>query len=86
MLLPRFGSGSATATATATAWTGCGGCRYFTPATAIDYGLIDRIVRPQESVAMDAKDYEGALAASQRESRARAGNAARSNQPQTGSS
>jgi hypothetical protein len=38
-------------------------CRYFTPETAIDYGLIDRIVKPEEGVAMDAKDYEGALQA-----------------------
>lgn len=35
--------------------------RYFTPEKAIEYGLIDRIVKPQEGVAMDAKDYEGAL-------------------------
>ena len=34
--------------------------RCFTPEKAIDYRLIDRIVQPEEGVAMDAKDYEGA--------------------------
>lgn len=37
--------------------------RYFTPEQAIEYGLIDRIVKPEEGLAMDAKDYEGALEA-----------------------
>lgn len=37
--------------------------KYFTPEQAIEYGLIDRIVKPEEGLAMDAKDYEGALEA-----------------------
>lgn len=39
----------------------CGRDKYFTPAAAIEYGIVDRIISPEEDVAMDAKDYEGAL-------------------------
>ncbi|CAL5229134.1 g12405 [Coccomyxa viridis] len=39
--------------------------RYFTPEQAIEYGLIDRIVQPQDAVAMDEKNYEAILQKSQ---------------------
>ena len=32
--------------------------RYFTPPQAIEYGLIDRIVRPEDAVAIEEKNYE----------------------------
>lgn len=43
--------------------------RYFTPEQAIEYGLIDKIVRPSDGVAMDAQDYEAILRAQQSGSR-----------------
>lgn len=43
--------------------------RYFTPPQAIEYGLIDRIVQPMDTVAIDEKDYEGMLRASQAQQR-----------------
>lgn len=43
--------------------------RYFTPAQAIDYGIIDRVVAPTDEVAIDARDYEGMLRASQSQQR-----------------
>jgi ATP-dependent Clp protease, protease subunit len=43
--------------------------RYFTPSEAIDYGLIDRIVRPEDALAIEEKDYEGMLQAAQARSR-----------------
>lgn len=39
--------------------------RYFTPEQAIDYGIIDRVVQPSDEVAIERKDYEGMLRASQ---------------------
>jgi len=39
--------------------------RYFTPEQAIEYGIIDKIVRPTDGVAMDAQDYEAILQAQQ---------------------
>lgn len=42
--------------------------RYFTPEQAIEYGLIDKIVRPTDQVAMDAQDYEAILRAQERRS------------------
>lgn len=52
--------------------------RYFTPEQAIDYGLIDRVVSPNEGVAMESKDYEAMLQASQAQmaSRRRSGGGA----------
>ena len=38
---------------------------YMTPAEAIEYGLIDRIVRPTDQVAMEAQNYEAILRAQQ---------------------
>lgn len=35
--------------------------RYFTPPQAIEYGLIDRIVRPEDAVAIEEKNYEQML-------------------------
>ena len=32
--------------------------RYFTPPQAIEYGLIDRIVQPEDAVAIEEKYYE----------------------------
>ena len=32
--------------------------RYFTPPQAIEYGLIDRIVQPEDAVAIEEKNYE----------------------------
>ncbi|KAK9842598.1 hypothetical protein WJX81_008193 [Elliptochloris bilobata] len=49
--------------------------RYFTPEQAIEYGIIDRIVRPQEEVAMEKKDYEGMLQKAQAQQRPRAASA-----------
>ncbi|EIE20612.1 hypothetical protein COCSUDRAFT_10544, partial [Coccomyxa subellipsoidea C-169] len=43
--------------------------RYFTPEQAIEYGLIDRIVQPQDSVAMEEKNYEAMLAKAQSQQR-----------------
>lgn len=39
--------------------------RYFTPEQAIEYGLIDSVVTPSSNVAMESKDYEAMLRASQ---------------------
>ena len=39
--------------------------RYFTPEQAIEYGLIDRVVAPTDDVAIERRDYEGMLRASQ---------------------
>lgn len=39
--------------------------RYFTPEEAIEYGLIDRVVAPSDEVAIERRDYEGMLRASQ---------------------
>lgn len=39
--------------------------RYFTPEQAIDYGIIDRVVAPSDEVAIERRDYEGMLRASQ---------------------
>mmetsp|Transcript_35595 Transcript_35595/g.100742 ORF Transcript_35595/g.100742 Transcript_35595/m.100742 type:complete len:336 (-) Transcript_35595:178-1185(-) len=39
--------------------------RYFTPQQAVEYGLIDRIVRPSDDVAMEERNYEAMLAQSQ---------------------
>lgn len=49
--------------------------RYFTPEQAIEYGIIDRVVAPSDEVAIERRDYEGMLRASQSGSRgaARAG-------------
>ena len=38
-----------------------GRTRYFTPDEAIEYGLIDKVIKSGES-AIDAKDYEGMIA------------------------
>jgi hypothetical protein len=38
---------------------------------AIEYGLIDRIVKPNEGVAMEAKNYDAILAQSQAMQRGR---------------
>lgn len=35
--------------------------RYYTPEEAVDYGLIDRVVQPDDPVAFEAKDYEALL-------------------------
>jgi len=43
--------------------------RYFTPEQAVEYGLVDRIVKPNENVAMEAKNYEAILASSQAQQR-----------------
>ncbi|CAL8464891.1 g4426 [Coccomyxa elongata] len=43
--------------------------RYFTPEQAIEYGLIDRIVQPQDSVAMEERNYEAMLAQAQAQQR-----------------
>ena len=32
--------------------------RYFTPPQAIEYGLIDRIMQPEDAVAIEEKNYE----------------------------
>lgn len=39
--------------------------RYLTPEQAIEYGLIDRVVAPTDEVAIEQRDYEGMLRASQ---------------------
>eukprot|EP00191_Tetraselmis_sp_GSL018_P000614 CAMPEP_0177599130 /NCGR_PEP_ID=MMETSP0419_2-20121207/12799_1 /TAXON_ID=582737 /ORGANISM="Tetraselmis sp., Strain GSL018" /LENGTH=343 /DNA_ID=CAMNT_0019091783 /DNA_START=76 /DNA_END=1107 /DNA_ORIENTATION=+ len=39
--------------------------RYFTPEQAMEYGIIDRIVRPSDQVAIEQRDYEGMLAQAQ---------------------
>ncbi|KAK9819673.1 hypothetical protein WJX72_000952 [[Myrmecia] bisecta] len=43
--------------------------RYFTPAEAIEYGLVDRIVRPDDAVAIEQKNYELQLAQAQAQQR-----------------
>ena len=45
--------------------------RYFTPEQAIEYGIIDRVVNPSDEVAIERRDYEGMLKASQAGSRGR---------------
>lgn len=50
--------------------------RYFTPEQAIEYGLIDRVVAPNEDVAIESKDYEGMLRASQARNPNRGGGSA----------
>lgn len=35
--------------------------RYYTPEEAVDYGLVDRVVQPDDPVAFEAKDYEALL-------------------------
>lgn len=39
--------------------------RYFTPPQAIDYGLIDKILRPEDDAQIEERNYEAQLAASQ---------------------
>jgi ATP-dependent Clp protease, protease subunit len=39
--------------------------RYFTPEQAIEYGIIDSVVKPSDDIAIDRKDYEAMLRASQ---------------------
>ncbi|MEA9349744.1 ATP-dependent Clp protease proteolytic subunit, partial [Pseudomonas aeruginosa] len=39
--------------------------RYFTPEQAIEYGIIDRVVSPNDDVAIERRDYEGMLRQSQ---------------------
>ena len=46
-------------------------CRYFTPDQAVDYGIIDRVMQPSDSVVIERRDYEGMLRASQAESQGR---------------
>lgn len=43
--------------------------RYFTPQQAIEYGVIDRIVQPSDAVAIEGKNYEAQLQASQAQQR-----------------
>eukprot|EP00873_Tetraselmis_striata_P002683 jgi/Tetstr1/422947/TSEL_013726.t1 len=43
--------------------------RYFTPEQAIEYGLVDRIVRPTDNVAIEERNYEQMLAQSQSQRR-----------------
>eukprot|EP00887_Chlorella_sp_A99_P005091 scaffold25.g5091.t1 len=50
--------------------------RYFTPQQAIEYGIIDRVVAPCDDVAIDRRDYEGMLRASQAGARGRGGGGA----------
>lgn len=47
--------------------------RYFTPAQAIEYGLIDKIIRPKDKMQVESRDYEAQLIASnaQRSGRSR---------------
>ena len=39
--------------------------RYFTPEQAIEYGIIDAVVKENDEVAIERRDYEGMLRASQ---------------------
>lgn len=39
--------------------------RYFTPRQAIEYGLIDKVVTPQDGVQIEARNYDAEMAASQ---------------------
>ena len=39
--------------------------RYFTPEQAIEYGIIDGVVKPTDAVAIEKRDYEGMMRASQ---------------------
>lgn len=50
--------------------------RYFTPEQAIEYGLIDRVVAPNDDVAMEQRDYESMLRASQARMASRGGGSA----------
>ncbi|KAK9839065.1 hypothetical protein WJX74_008686 [Apatococcus lobatus] len=43
--------------------------RYFTPQQAIEYGVVDRIVQPSDAVAIEGKNYEAQLQASQAQQR-----------------
>jgi ATP-dependent Clp protease protease subunit len=43
--------------------------RYFTPEQAIEYGIIDRVVAPNDKVQIERRDYEGMMRASQAGSR-----------------
>lgn len=43
--------------------------RYFTPQQAIEYGLIDRIVQPEDAVAIEERNYEAQLNAAQAQQR-----------------
>ena len=51
----------------AMAFSGCN--RYFTPDQAIEYGLIDKVISPADDVAIERRDYEGMLRASQAQNR-----------------
>jgi ATP-dependent Clp protease protease subunit len=51
--------------------------RYFTPDQAVEYGIIDKVVQPSDAVAIERRDYEGMLRASQTQTRgARSGGGA----------
>lgn len=43
--------------------------RYFTPSEAITYGLIDRIVTPEDAVAIEERNYEAQLQSAQAQQR-----------------
>ncbi|PRW32599.1 ATP-dependent Clp protease proteolytic subunit-related chloroplastic [Chlorella sorokiniana] len=50
--------------------------RYFTPEQAVEYGIIDKVMQPSDAVAIERRDYEGMLRASQSQGRgARSGGA-----------
>lgn len=51
--------------------------RYFTPEQAVEYGIIDKVMQPNDAVVIERRDYEGMLRASQSQGRgARSGGGA----------